>query len=311
MYLETESSDITLALKDSVKPYQSICKFNKNGFCKFGEKCTKMHVNTLCNTINCNKNACRDRHPKSCKYFSQNGYCRFGKDCAFNHKNSIAQTKVVEMEIEVNNLKTEVEFLKNKITESENEIFKREIEDLKVVVFRNYEYIVALQNHIRKNEDQFVCDICGYEASSKTVLKSHATRNHKKEMLREADNEETKDLNISYDLDEHENSIVTSNNHLSTASYSANPCCTQDSFHAHSHIALTSPSDGKCYHCKNVFSTESELATHMISEHKSTHDNECFACGDVVQDGVNGKFQISWGHFLGGHVEPACYTCLE
>ena len=44
-------------------------------------------------------------------------------------------------------------------------------------------HIESLQTQIKKCEAQLVCELCGYEASSTTVLKSHVTRIHKMEVL--------------------------------------------------------------------------------------------------------------------------------
>ena len=49
----------------------------------------------------------------------------------------------------------------------------------------NCEYIEALQIQLsRRPPQEHNCDIGGYTASSKTVLKSHKTRKHRLEVLR-------------------------------------------------------------------------------------------------------------------------------
>ena len=46
----------------------TLCKFNQTGFCKFRQKCSKTHNNTLCENENgCNEEYCSKRHPKLCK----------------------------------------------------------------------------------------------------------------------------------------------------------------------------------------------------------------------------------------------------
>ena len=63
-------SDVTLAPKDhqSKSSHQPICKYNQSGFCKFGERCNQMHINTVCNKLTCSKSLCNERHPKVCKF---------------------------------------------------------------------------------------------------------------------------------------------------------------------------------------------------------------------------------------------------
>ena len=96
------SLDVTLGRKDChIGTSQPVCKFNQTGFCKFGENCKNMHVNKLCNTLNCNKHICKNRHPRQCKYFRITEKCRFNDVCAFTHKRSGTNIKVEELEIEV------------------------------------------------------------------------------------------------------------------------------------------------------------------------------------------------------------------
>ena len=46
-------SDVTLAPRDnqSKSSHQPICKYNQSGFTKFGERCNKMQINTVCKNL--------------------------------------------------------------------------------------------------------------------------------------------------------------------------------------------------------------------------------------------------------------------
>ena len=63
----------------------TLCLYNKFGFCKFGERCRRHHINEICKESSCEINSCRQRHPKTCKYFRDFGRCKFSP-CAFKHQ---------------------------------------------------------------------------------------------------------------------------------------------------------------------------------------------------------------------------------
>ena len=63
----------------------TLCLYNKFGFCKHGDKCRKEHVQEICENNECNQSECRRRHPKECKYFKLYKRCKFNEFCAFSH----------------------------------------------------------------------------------------------------------------------------------------------------------------------------------------------------------------------------------
>ena len=64
----------------------NICKHNKFGFCKFGEKCQFRHINTECSIKNCNIQECENRHPRFCYYQKYYGRCKFTTFCKYSHE---------------------------------------------------------------------------------------------------------------------------------------------------------------------------------------------------------------------------------
>ena len=183
---------------------RQICKFNNSGFCKLGEQCPNVHVTELCsNNVTCKDKSCRKRHPRSCKFYSQNGTCKFENDCAYLHKTNESNKKIEKIEIEIRKLKEEI---------------------MKIglaVAGMTVKLDEVIKNN--KKECSFKCELCGYNASSATVLKSHLTRNHKQEILREYHTESStvtspsitdRDDNFSFASDseledEHEESAKT------------------------------------------------------------------------------------------------------
>ena len=47
---------------------KEVCKHNQTGFCKYGERCCKQHVNIKCNQDECKDKLCTRRHPRLCKF---------------------------------------------------------------------------------------------------------------------------------------------------------------------------------------------------------------------------------------------------
>ena len=64
---------------------QNVCRYNRFGYCQYGEICRKHHVDELCDTDSCDLAVCTSRHPKECKYFRNYNRCKFNP-CKFAHK---------------------------------------------------------------------------------------------------------------------------------------------------------------------------------------------------------------------------------
>ena len=63
---------------------QNVCRYNKFGYCKFGEVCRKQHVDELCDSSSCDPLTCIKRHPKECKFYRNYKRCKFNP-CKFSH----------------------------------------------------------------------------------------------------------------------------------------------------------------------------------------------------------------------------------
>ena len=63
------------------------CKYFNKGYCKFKIKCKFAHSEEICKTYlegrKCEEAACKDRHPKVCKWWLKGGCKR--EDCAYLH----------------------------------------------------------------------------------------------------------------------------------------------------------------------------------------------------------------------------------
>ena len=99
---------------------EDVCKFNKFGFCKFGNTCFKKHDNRKCEKKDCNIWKCSQRHPKMCRYFSEFKMCKFGDFCRFSH-DPFANDKNIK---EIDEIKEKIRCLKQVIEEKDTEINK-------------------------------------------------------------------------------------------------------------------------------------------------------------------------------------------
>ena len=75
-----------------------ICKYDKFGYCKLGEKCRKQHIKEICFEKACDVSQCKQRHPKACRYFRNYGRCKFSP-CAFKHEDHVIYNETVDKEI--------------------------------------------------------------------------------------------------------------------------------------------------------------------------------------------------------------------
>ena len=70
-----------------------VCDYFKFGYCKYGERCFKKHVQETCEIINCDVKDCQLRHQKKCSYFQQFKYCKFGAYCQYKHEKQISYSE--------------------------------------------------------------------------------------------------------------------------------------------------------------------------------------------------------------------------
>ena len=81
----------------------NVCKHNKEGYCKFHDKCKYLHVNEVCIDKTCEKSTCEKRHPKACHYFMKFNRCKFGEYCKYSHESfndTDVKMKTLERKIE-------------------------------------------------------------------------------------------------------------------------------------------------------------------------------------------------------------------
>ena len=80
---EAENSD------KETKQKAKVCRYFNRGYCKYKFKCRFFHAEEVCEefvkTQNCTKTACKDRHPKQCKWFNKGDGCKRESECKYLH----------------------------------------------------------------------------------------------------------------------------------------------------------------------------------------------------------------------------------
>ena len=67
---------------------ENVCFYDKFGYCRNGDKCTKIHLTEKCKKEDCDVRKCQRRHPRVCKFFQEKGFCKFKSSCKYDHKQS-------------------------------------------------------------------------------------------------------------------------------------------------------------------------------------------------------------------------------
>ena len=143
-----------------------VCKYNQEGFCKFGEKCFNVHENEICGSRNeCTDSGCRKRHPKNCRFFRQFGHCKFDVTCAYSHLDD-RNVKCEQLEKEVSELKGEVKTMKVMKERSESKQETEKVEKLKKEVSDLKDEVNAMKQSMKKE----VCDLKGELSTMKEMF---------------------------------------------------------------------------------------------------------------------------------------------
>ena len=140
---------------------QSLCNYNKFGFCKFREVCRKQHVKELCEELSCDGKTCIQRHPKECKFFRNRGYCKFGEWCHFLH--------VVRKNPEIEKIKEENKAILEKLNALEKLLLEKDKEMEQI--------LKAIQETKNTKEKLLKCKQCNFETKSHNGLKIHERKN--------------------------------------------------------------------------------------------------------------------------------------
>ena len=113
-----------------------VCKFDKFGYCKNGEKCIQKHFEIICNKSGCEGRNCDARHPRRCRNFARSQFCQFGSFCAYNHgvveiegrqleesevfarEKRVLEERIKKMDLQIQMLEVKEKELENRLKEA-------------------------------------------------------------------------------------------------------------------------------------------------------------------------------------------------
>ena len=138
-----------------------VCIFQKFGFCKFQEKCIRVHFTQVCGSPSKCKDVtlCQKRHPKNCKSFSAGSGCKHGEKCAYRHNIPIHVEEHNEMKEKIVVLEKMVSELNKKMTNKETE----QVKQLDIVVKALIRKVLSLENEMIYMKDNKVSNKCSVE----------------------------------------------------------------------------------------------------------------------------------------------------
>ena len=174
----------------------NLCLFNKYGFCKYGNKCKKKHVNLVCENEKCENVTCEKRHPKTCHFYTQYGRCKFMNYCQYKHikpRNIFDEIDELKKEMAVFDrwvssikgwMEKEVLEINSDVDDLENTVDGLETEQFVVqsALDEVFKAVITLKKQM-KNIFPSWCIECGFDVKEEKEHKKHRKK-HSKENLR-------------------------------------------------------------------------------------------------------------------------------
>ena len=206
------------------------CKYNKFGFCKYCDQCTRLHYTEKCNNLAACSDIkrCPKRHPKACKQYSLERFCRFGNSCSYEHCGQQESNKESENALKIKELEKSVKDMSEKIKHMESELAKSKM---------------CAASH-SNNSNDISCEDCDYRCKKNSSLRKHINTKHGKVKCLECG----KEFKTSTELQMH-----------------LNDCYSE---HAKKNDQDDQTKENKpCSICKKDFTTMTQLCEHFQEKH--------------------------------------------
>ena len=134
-----------------------ICRYNKYGFCQYGDKCHFRHVNVICESKTCSVFDCEKRHPVICKFYANFKMCKFSP-CAYKHETEVNELdkkieNVVKKTINVDKLEKKVNEFENKLKEIRVDAFEEQLHKIIKANKEKDKKIAILENKVKDFEN--------------------------------------------------------------------------------------------------------------------------------------------------------------
>ena len=147
--------------KMAAQNFRNVCRYNKYGYCKFGDVCRKLHIDELCVVSSCDSRTCDKRHPRDCKYYNNYIRCKFNP-CKFAHTEKVDDMKLKEMIVKVDSIeetiKAKVE-IETKIKEMDDRLESlqceiKEIENRLIFNSKTIEKVERFDDFVKSMENK-------------------------------------------------------------------------------------------------------------------------------------------------------------
>ena len=136
---------------------EKVCMYQKYGFCKYKETCSKRHLEQECKDLNnCKiKKICNKRHPKVCTRYVLEGNCFFGEKCEYLHKENYTSYDQIKTNERVDKLEQGV---KDKVSEEKKMLYAiKELEKVLKAMTRKVshleEEVVKMKKDSKENKN--------------------------------------------------------------------------------------------------------------------------------------------------------------
>ena len=101
---------------------EGVCQYNKYGFCKYQNQCSKIHYKENCDNTCRDVKECPKRHPRPCKIYALENICRFGGKCSYQHVSQPESEESAESSRKIKDLENSVKEMTKLIKHLEDEL---------------------------------------------------------------------------------------------------------------------------------------------------------------------------------------------
>ena len=251
---------------------QTVCNFNKYGFCKFRLTCRRQHVTELCDNSSCDILKCNKRHPKECRYYRDYNRCIFGEWCFFKH---------IEKDNDLETLKQENEALKKKIDEIDKLLSEKDnmidsivnsmLEKFKKIEERLY----SLECEETQGETTFFNPSCSAEKPFLDITDN---------IIEIENNDEPNESTCEIETDEKETKDEETSK-TSPVVYKCDICDFETTHHPGLKSHMTKMHNQKithkCEQCSETFETRKKLKNHVYCIHSGKYKTLAELCAEA------------------------------
>ena len=152
---------------------EGVCQYNKYGFCKYQNQCSKIHYKENCDNTCRDVKECPKRHPRPCKIYALNNICRFGGKCSYQHVHQPESEESAESSRKIQDLENSVKEMTKLIKHLEDELA-----EIKEITINKLSDVYDSSGTDRENKNELVCEYCEYRCKKSVKMKKHVSAKH-------------------------------------------------------------------------------------------------------------------------------------